>query len=909
LDVQRPRYAWIGGERVMNWGGVPRGNHGCPLGLRRLVTDRCDDVEDSDCYECPRANRYWARVLTPTLEFGLMHAIMLQMGALPLTMSHYTLKSLSEIDVVQRFLPMHRVQRLHVNIGYFITIMLTLAVGGFLTFFGTLCRDSREGGSHFKPPDFKNENDCVKFESEIFLTGIVIFGMTLLIAGTAIFRSRLPYWVFICSHQLVFVWFAVAIAHTVDDQQRTNHGEPRKSDSANERKTLKRSQVWPWCLGSLAWYWLDRTYLSTQHRFQAQIIKAVLRETPGRRSKSIELHVQKPPALQGWRPGEHFLLRDPRISPIFHPFSCCGAMHDDLVLKFLVKVQESSRTWRKRTWTEALYDRLYTMAQTFKKEEAGLFRLEQKIEVVPRGAVDGAVTLQGPYGTPPDFSADFDHVILIGSGSGAVPCLAIVDDIASRLVAQSAILCTTKNVVVVPDDENNDNTLKLHRSSSSSFNTKGERGLRRRASLQKSIETHESPALLYWSLVKALGISLLLLGQFLIGGLEVSWYVLGVRMENTYLKRHGLFLRPLWKCGVALQLSFLAVVFTDLQSKLKKKKKIFFSDFLDVALFVAGAAAEGRWAVWRSNGGRGPWRRGAPDAAGRAVLAAARFLRLWARNALVQNAPKKAGHSLEAGNNNNKINHLSSQGATSSSSSSSRATTALSPVRSLDAIILSPDTKSAEWLLPSAAAAQLTTAANLKDAGHSADFSIDVYLTRATNIAETYEDCAGALRESNDIFMDAANALTDSDGAAASFLENHVTCGFPDIMRLVHDRMVSNVGRKTSRTCIFFCGPATLGEQIQDIVYRANFLFGDDDHTVLYYDDVYAQDTPQAKKRALERGTLHERAAAGAHKLKSPPAAGCTDSFAAPDDDDDQDPRNSIHPQEKIIAANKDFQY
>ena len=343
-----------------------------------------------------------------------MHAILLQMAALPLTMSHHTLKLLSEIDVIQRFLPMHRIQRLHINIGYFITVMLTLAVTGFVTFFGTLCRDSREGGSHFKPPKFKNEHDCRKFETEIFITGMMIFALTLLIAGTAIFRARIPYWVFICTHQLVFVWFAVAIAHTVDDQQRTNHRNPRKSDSADEPHTLKRSQTWPWCLGSLALYWLDRLYLSTSQRYDdSSIVKAILRETS--HTKSIELHVSKPLALDGWRPGQHFLLRDSKISPIFHPFSCCGE-DENGVLKFLIKVRnESVPLLQQRTWTMAFYDRLQRVSKDVDKAiedpEEDDEDTVKRVEVVPRGKADGSITLQGPYGTPPEFWKDFEHVI------------------------------------------------------------------------------------------------------------------------------------------------------------------------------------------------------------------------------------------------------------------------------------------------------------------------------------------------------------------------------------------------------------------------------------------------------------------------------------------------------------------
>jgi len=582
---------------------------------------------------------------------------------------------------------------------------------------------------------------------------MIIFAMTLVIASAAYLRARIPYWVFVTSHQLVFVWFAVAIAHTVDDQQRTNHREPRKSDNAAEPETLKRSQVWPWCLASLTLHWIDRFYLSTEQRFaDCQILKATLRQSE--HARSIELSVSASSSRRTqmrWRPGQHFLLRDSKISPIFHPFSCCGSGDDEDAIKFLMKVRGPN------SWTATLYDRLADLnppkPEDFDADSGQLKCAAKKIEVEPRTSFDAAITLQGPLGTPPDFTQDFDHVILIGSGTGAVPCLSVVDDVATCLSQQVGAGAYTQTTTSPRTSESN----------------------RRHALLEKALGKQRHAVYLYGGVLRALAISALSLFQFVVAGLEISWYVLGVQQENSYVGDR--YLRQLWRCNLAAQV-FFGVVADDVVRKKTTAvhKKLLFSDLLDLALALAGFAAEFRW-----NGGKPLWRRGSPDVAGRAALAGLRFLRLWARNLLVQNAPKNAGFTKHT-------KYLWG-----------------SPVKSLSACILAPDTESCEWLLPTVAAAQLRTEDKLQAAGHPArdDFNLDLFLTRA-DAEQAAQDCSGVLDED-----------------LQRYRYEHVFAGFPDLLRLVHDRMVKSAAQESSTTCIFFCGPATLGEQIQEIVYRA----------------------------------------------------------------------------------------
>eukprot|EP00970_Alexandrium_tamarense_P012921 scaffold3159_cov191-Alexandrium_tamarense.AAC.9 len=62
------------------------------------------------------ASYYWAKRVIPPLEFGSMHSILFQMALLPLSMSRYTIASLSNSSF-DRFFPLNKMFRLHIQIG------------------------------------------------------------------------------------------------------------------------------------------------------------------------------------------------------------------------------------------------------------------------------------------------------------------------------------------------------------------------------------------------------------------------------------------------------------------------------------------------------------------------------------------------------------------------------------------------------------------------------------------------------------------------------------------------------------------------------------------------------------------------------------------------------------------------
>ena len=72
-----------------------------------------------------------------------MHAILFQMALMPLTMVRYTIASLSN-SVIEKFIPLNKMLRIHIHIGYTIVITVFIATVTFFAFFGTLCSRGEE---------------------------------------------------------------------------------------------------------------------------------------------------------------------------------------------------------------------------------------------------------------------------------------------------------------------------------------------------------------------------------------------------------------------------------------------------------------------------------------------------------------------------------------------------------------------------------------------------------------------------------------------------------------------------------------------------------------------------------------------------------------------------------------------
>lgn len=130
------------------------------------------------------------------------------MALIPLTMSRFSIAALSE-SIINRFVPMNRAVRIHIHLGYTMVTIVFLATVFFFIFFGTLCRDGEQAF-------------CEKFTDEIMITGYFILAFLLIIGGTSYFRHSLPYELFYAIHHLVFIMYAVVVAHTFDTVQRND---------------------------------------------------------------------------------------------------------------------------------------------------------------------------------------------------------------------------------------------------------------------------------------------------------------------------------------------------------------------------------------------------------------------------------------------------------------------------------------------------------------------------------------------------------------------------------------------------------------------------------------------------------------------------------------------------------------
>mmetsp|Transcript_13063 Transcript_13063/g.29629 ORF Transcript_13063/g.29629 Transcript_13063/m.29629 type:complete len:860 (-) Transcript_13063:303-2882(-) len=188
---------------------------------------------------------YWWKRLVPPVEFGSMHAILFQMSLIPLTMCRYSIAALSGSSLgLDRFVPLNRMLRIHIHLGY---VMVSIVFGAtvlFFTFFGLLCSN---GDQAF----------CDKFTSEIMCTGYAILGCLLIVGGTSYFRNSIPYEVFYIVHHLVFALYLITIAHTIDNVQRNN-----------ERN---RSQTFQWFSTTILYYVCDRVAMHLNHKYKTRI--------------------------------------------------------------------------------------------------------------------------------------------------------------------------------------------------------------------------------------------------------------------------------------------------------------------------------------------------------------------------------------------------------------------------------------------------------------------------------------------------------------------------------------------------------------------------------------------------------------------------------------------------------------
>lgn len=250
---------------------------------------------------------------------------------------------------------------LQVSIVFFATIF-------FFIFFGILCNDGERAF-------------CLKFTSEIMITGYGIFGCLVLVGITSFFRYKIPYELFYLVHHMVFAMFILATAHTFDNVQR--------------KGARARSQTFKWYSATLLYYICDRAAMYINNRFRTHAISSAVVSSGANRM--VILKVRKP-ALFKFQPGQYAFLKIKDIDNYtWHPFSIASGPESDY-LEFYIEV------YGDKSWTGRMWDMLEGNGHN---------------EGVMRNKTVW-VEIMGPYGTPLARTQEFSHSIAIGSGTGTL---------------------------------------------------------------------------------------------------------------------------------------------------------------------------------------------------------------------------------------------------------------------------------------------------------------------------------------------------------------------------------------------------------------------------------------------------------------------------------------------------------
>ena len=306
---------------------------------------------------------YWWKRATPPVLFGSKHAILLQLALIPITMSRYSIASLSD-SFVDRFIPLNRAARIHMQLGYTMVLVTVLATLIFIAYFTAMCA-------------LGEQEYCDLLVSEIMMTGYAIAVLTILVAGTSYFRNHIQYEVFYSVHHLVFILYVLVVIHTIDGAQRSGKKQ--------------RCQTFQWVTVTLLYYVCDRVLMGTSHRYAARMVSfSTILGSNGCDTVILKL---RRPILFDFKPGQYAFIRLKEIDHHWHPFSIASGPSSSF-LEFYIEVFGDG------SWTRKLFDALQGM------EKEGNSKKIVDVEVM------------GPYGTSLGKTEDYSHAIVIGAGTG-----------------------------------------------------------------------------------------------------------------------------------------------------------------------------------------------------------------------------------------------------------------------------------------------------------------------------------------------------------------------------------------------------------------------------------------------------------------------------------------------------------
>lgn len=372
----------------------------CSLCINIVVTSGCVITE----VPVRAPNKYW-KIFIPSLEFGAMHAILFQMALIPLTMCRFSLAQLST-TILKNYLPFNRITAMHIHLGYTMFTIVFVATCVFFIFFGHMCELQKMG---LEPTPKGEFTFCDKLSTEIMNTGLGILGTLIIIVGTSYFRDKIPYEVFYAIHHLMIALFAITVAHTMDNEERSG--------------ALKRSQTFKWFSAPLLYYFLDRLFMAMTQAFKTPIVEAIAVERSGLASKMVILRVRKPIAFN-FRPGNYVFLKAKKLDATWHPYSIGSEPMCDTLDFFMEVYSENS-------WTDKLWRAIYA---------------RQHDPNAPNDSSDLEIEVIGPYGSGLGDAKNFTHMFAFGSGTGIVPMI-------SHLKAHVHYLCSLQPQVFFQNKE------------------------------------------------------------------------------------------------------------------------------------------------------------------------------------------------------------------------------------------------------------------------------------------------------------------------------------------------------------------------------------------------------------------------------------------------------------------------
>jgi predicted ferric reductase len=306
--------------------------------------------EDEPYYQIQRA--------VPSIIYGSKHAMLLQMAAIPLTVSRLSIAALCDSPLAI-YIPFKRTLRLHILYAYTMIWLLVFAMVGLIVFYARMCAVGLQ--------DY-----CDRISSEIMMTGYAITVCTLIVGATSYMRHRIPYELFYALHHVVFILYLLTILHTLDMQYR--HGR-------------QRSQCFTWVSTTLLYYICDRVGARLNHTYRVRAISCST--VSGGSGKMVVLRLSRPTLFE-FKPGQYVYLKIPEVdNNEWHPFSVASGSADHFI-DFYIEVFDE------QTWTHKLWKFL-------------------KHIDAPEDLI---VEMMGPYGTSIAKTDEYSHALLIGTSTG-----------------------------------------------------------------------------------------------------------------------------------------------------------------------------------------------------------------------------------------------------------------------------------------------------------------------------------------------------------------------------------------------------------------------------------------------------------------------------------------------------------